>query len=205
MPSSTRTGTSWQTQWRRRIRRDQASGQAAFAGLITSVTPQTGNATQFTLLVREENPDVSSRVGLFSLLTVNIDSSSTRFGLTAQADDFASFSFGAATLTAGQRVVVHGTLPSGSNTAQTATARSIFLGLQSVLGNLSTNPSHTESSPDDGVTGGFTLLPCSPLFQPAQITVLSSQQTIFTGGISNLNSLNDPGLALSARQGIAFQ
>ena len=118
---------------------DQASGEAAFAGLITSVTPQTGNATQFTLLVGGENPNVSSRVGLFSTLTFNI-ASSTRFGLTAQAADFANFSFDARPA-AGQRVVVHGTLPSGSGTAQTATARSVFLGLQSILGNLSTNPS----------------------------------------------------------------
>ena len=56
---------------------DQASGEAAFTGLITSVTPQTGSATQFTLLVGEENPDVSSRVGLFSTLTFNIAPSST--------------------------------------------------------------------------------------------------------------------------------
>jgi hypothetical protein len=166
---------------------DQASGQAAFAGLITSVTPQTGNATHFTLLVQEENPDVSSRVGLFSTLTFNIAPSSTRFGLTAQAADFANFSFGTANLAAGQRVVVHGTLPSGSGTAQTATARSVFLGLQSVLGNLSTNPS-TPVATNDGVDGGFTLVPCSPLFQPAQITVLSAQQTAFLG-ISNLYSL----------------
>jgi hypothetical protein len=181
-----------------------ANGQAAFAGLITSVTPQTGNATQFTLLVREENPDMSSRVGLFSLLTVNIDPSSTRFGITAQANDFASFSFDATTLTAGQKVVVHGTLPSGSNLAQTATGRSIFLGLQSVLGNLSTNLSQPIAVDSDGLTGGFTLLPCSPLFQPAQITVLSSRQTIFTGGISNLNSLETPASHFLLVKGLLF-
>src|SRR5208282_5985836 len=140
-------------------------------------------------LVGEENPDVSSRVGLFSTLTFNIAPSSTRFGLAAQAADFANFSFGSANLAAGQRVVVHGTLPSGSGTAQTATARSIFLDLQSILGNLSTNPS-TPVATNDGVDGGFTLLPCSPLFQPAQITVLSAQQTAFLG-ISNLYSLNN--------------
>ena len=181
---------------------NQASGEAAFAGLITSVTPQTGNATQFTLFVGEENPDVSSRVGLFSTLTFNIAPSSTRFGLTAQAADFANFSFGNANLAAGQRVVVHGTLPSGSGTAQTATARSVFLGLQSVLGNLSTNP-NTPVATNDGVDGGFTLLPCSPLFQPAQITVLSAQQTAFLG-ISNLYSLNNPGTHFLLVKGLLF-
>ena len=180
---------------------DQASGEAAFAGLITSVTPQTGNATQFTLFVGGENPDVSSRVGLFSTLTFNI-ASSTRFGLTAQAVDFANFSFGSANLAAGQRVVVHGTLPGGSGTAQTATARSVFLGLQSILGNLSTNPS-TPVATSDGVDGGFTLLPCSALFQPAQITVLSAQQTAFVG-ISNLYSLNNPGTHFLLVKGLLF-
>jgi hypothetical protein len=181
---------------------DQASGEAAFSGLITSVTPQTGSATQFTLLVGEENPDVSSRVGLFSTLTFNIAPSSTRFGLTAQAADFANFPFGTANLAAGQRVVVHGTLPSGSGTAQTATARSVFLGLQSILGNLSTNPS-TPVATSDGVDGGFTLLPCSPLFQPAQITVLSAQQTAFLG-ISNLYSLNSSGAHFLLVKGLLF-
>ena len=181
---------------------DQASGKAAFAGLITSVTPQRGNATQFTLLVGEENPDVSSRVGLFSTLTFNIAPSSTRFGRTAQAADFANFSFGNASLAAGQRVVVHGTLPSGSGTAQTATARSVFLGPQSILGNLSTNPS-TPVATNDGVDGGFTLLPCSALFQPAQITVLSAQQTAFLG-ISNLYSLNNSGPHFLLVKGLLF-
>jgi hypothetical protein len=182
---------------------DLASGEAAFAGLITSVTPQTGNATQFTLLVGEENPDVSSRVGLFSTLTFNIAPSSTRFGLTAQGADFANFSFGTANLAAGQRVVVHGTLPSGSGTAQTATARSVFLGLQSILGNLSTNPSTPVTIANDGVDGGFTLLPCSPLFQPAQITVLAAQQTTYVG-ISNLNSLNTTGPHFLLVKGLLF-
>jgi hypothetical protein len=181
---------------------DQASGEAAFAGLITSVTPASGNATQFTLFVEGENPDMSSRVALFSPLTFNIAPPSTSFGLTAQAADFANFSFGSANLAAGQRVVVHGTLPSGSGTAQTATARSVFLGLQSILGNLSTNPS-TPVATNDGVDGGFTLLPCSPLFQPAQITVLSAHQTAFLG-ISNLYSLSTTGTHFLLVKGLLF-
>jgi hypothetical protein len=181
---------------------DQASGEAAFTGLVTSVTPQSGNATQFTLLVQEENPEVSSRVALFSPLTFDIVPSSTTFGLSAQAADFANFSFGPSNLAAGQRVVVHGTLPSGSGAAQSATARSVFLGLQSILGNLSTNPS-TPVTTVDGVDGGFALVPCSPLFQPAQITVLSAQQTAFVG-ITNLYSLNNPGSHFLLVKGLLF-
>jgi hypothetical protein len=182
---------------------DAASGEAAFAGLITSVTPQSGNATQFTLLVQEENPDVSTRVALFSPLTVNIAPSSTTFGLTAQAANFANFPFGPANLAVGQRVVVHGALPSGSGTAQSATARSVFLGLQSILGNLSANASTPVNIANDGVDGGFTLVPCSPLFQPAQITVLAAQQTTYVG-ISGLSSLNNPGVHFLLVKGLLF-
>ena len=181
---------------------DEASGEAAFGGLITSVTPQTGNATQFTLLVSEENPDMSGRVALFSTLTFNVVSSSTTFGLAAPAVDFPNFSYGPTNLAAGQRVVVHGTLPNGSGTAQTAAARSVFLDLQPTLGNLSTNPS-TPVTTYDGVDGGFTLVPCSPLFQPPQITVLSSAQTAFLG-ISNLYGLNTSGSHFLLVKGLLF-
>jgi len=182
---------------------DAASGEAAFTGLITSRTPTSGSATQFTLLVQEENPDVSSRVPLFSPLTVNIAPSSTTFGLAAQAADFANFSYGPTNLAVGQRVVVHGTLPSGSGTAQSATARSMFLRFQSILGNLSTNPSTPVVIANDGVDGGFTMVPCSPLVQPAQITVLAAQQTAFVG-ISNLSSLNNPGAHFLLVKGLLF-
>jgi len=179
-----------------------ANGEAAFTGVITSVSPSSGNATQFTLLVEAENPDLSSRVALLSPLTFNILASSTTFGLTGQAADFANFAFGPANLAPGQRVVVHGTLPSGSGAATTATARSVFMGLQPILGNLSTNAS-TPVSTNDGVDGGFTLVPCSPLFKPAQITVLSAQQTAFVG-LSNLYSLNGAGPHFLLVKGFLF-
>ena len=182
---------------------DQANGEAAFGGLITSVTSQSGNATQFTLLVSEENPDMSSRVALFSSVTFNISSSSTTFGLANPAVDFANFSYGPTNLAAGQRVIVHGTLPGGSGTAQTATARSVFLGLQTAAGYLSTNPS-TPVNTYDGVDGGFTLVPCSPLFQPAQITALSSAQTAFTG-VTNLYSLSAAGPHFLLVKGLLFK
>jgi hypothetical protein len=182
---------------------DASSGEAAFTGLITSVTPPSGNATQITLLVREENPNVSSQVPLYSLLTIDILPSTT-FGLTAQPADFANFAFGASSLAVGQRVVVHGTLPGGnSGAAQNATARSIFLGLQSVLGNLSTNPSTPVNIANDGVDGGFTLVPCSPLFQSAPITALVNQQTACVG-ISNLSSLTNPGAHFLLVKGLLF-
>ena len=182
---------------------DAATGEAAFAGLVTAVAPPTGNAAQFTMLVQRENPDVSSRVPDFSLLTVNISSSSTTFGISAQGADFANFAYGPNSLAVGQRVVVHGTLPSGSATASSATARSVFLGLQSVLGNLSTNPSTPVAIASDGVDGGFTLVPCSPLFQNTPITALANQQTIYSG-LANLSSLNNPGAHFLLAKGLLF-
>jgi hypothetical protein len=182
---------------------DAASGEAAFAGLITSVTPQSGNGTQLTLLVQQENPDVSSWVPVFSLLTVNIAPSSTTFGLASQAGDFANFSFGPANLTVGQRVIVHGTLPSGSGAAQSVIARSIFLGLQSILGNLSTNPSTPVNIANDGVDGGFTVVPCSPLFPATPVTVLASQSTTYEG-IAGLSSLTSPGAHFLLVKGLLF-
>jgi len=182
---------------------DASSGEAAFTGLITSVTPPSGNATQIILLVQEENPSVIGQVPLFSLLTINIVPS-TAFGLAAQTADFANFAFGAASLAVGQRVAVHGALPGGnSGTAQNATARSIFLRPQSVLGNLSTNPLTPVTVANDGVDGGFTLVPCSPLFQSAPITALVNQQTTYVG-LSNLSSLTSPGTHFLLIKGLLF-
>jgi hypothetical protein len=182
---------------------DAENGQAAFTGLITAVTPPTGNATQFTMLVQQENPDVSSRVPVFSLLTVDLAAASTTFGVSAPGADFAGFSYGPNSLGVGQRVVVHGTLPGGSATVSSASARAVFLGLQSVLGNLSTNPLTPVSVASDGVDGGFTLASCSPLFQGAPITALVNQQTVYSG-LANLASLNNPGAPFLLVKGLLF-
>jgi hypothetical protein len=172
---------------------DASTGQAAFLGLITSVTrDSSGNATTFDLFVREEAPDVSSRVPLGSLLTVDVGSS-TGFSLVARGTNFATLPFDPTTLAVGQLVVVHGQLSAAGVTPVTADARSIFLGIQSILGNLSvmspTMPVIISSSVDPK-TGGFTLLPCSPVFQSQPpITVVTYSQTTTFAGISDLNGL----------------
>jgi len=176
---------------------DAANGQAAFKGLITSVTrDSSGNATQFKLFVSEEAPDVSSQVSLQSVLTFNV-STSTNLAITAQAQasNLANFTFNPQTLGIGQQVVAHGQLPAAGTTPFTADARAIYLGTQSILGNLSTAPSTPVVTGSDGKTGGFTLVPCSSLYlsQPP-VTEISFLQTTFTGtGLTNLNSLEVPG------------
>jgi hypothetical protein len=164
---------------------DAAKGEAAFSGLITSVTYSSGSATQFNLYVDEETPDVSSEVPLRSVLSVSI-ASSTRFVATALGKNFTTLAFGASTLGAGQHVVVHGQLNTGT-APPTASARSIFLGLQPVLGNLSTSAPVVFTA-GDNKAGGFYVAPCSPLFQPQPIAVVTSDVTTFVG-ISSLLDL----------------
>jgi hypothetical protein len=79
----------------------------------------------------------------------------------------------------------------------------VFLGLQSVLGNLSTNPTTPVTIASDGVDGGFSLVPCSPLFQGAPITALVNQQTVYSG-LANLSSLNSPGAHFLLAKGLLF-
>ena len=180
---------------------DASNGQAAFTGLISAVAAQSGNATQLTLFVQGENPSVSGSVPLLSLLTVNLVPSTT-FGLSAPAANFAGFPLGPANLAPGQRVVVHGTL-TGTGAAPSVTARSIFLGLQSVLGTLSTNPSTPVSIASDGVDGGFTLVPCSPLLAFPAVTALVDSQTLYVG-LNDLASLTSPGAHPLLLKGLLF-
>jgi hypothetical protein len=183
---------------------DATNGQAAFKGLITSVTPDSsGNATQFNLFVSEEAPDVSTQVPLESVLTFNVLTSTT-FAITAQAQasNLASFTFGPQTLGIGQQVVAHGQLPAAGTTPFTADARAIYFGTQSILGNLSTTTPAVVGN--DGKTGGFTLSPCSSLYaQP--VTDISYFQTTFLGtGLTNLSSLQTAGTHLLLVKGLLF-
>ena len=168
---------------------DATTGKTAFTGLISSVTRTSGDATQFNLYVREEDPDVSSTVPLGSLLSVSVStvSPTTRFVISVPGTNFANFSFDPTTLGAGQRVVVHGQLSSGTS-SPTASARSIYLGSQTILGHLDLSPTTPVVVGTDGKTGGFYLQPCSPLFQSQPIAVLTTVNTPFTG-ITDLTGL----------------
>jgi hypothetical protein len=182
---------------------DAAAGKAAFRGLITAVTrDSSGNATQFTLFVAEEAPDVSAEVPLRSALTFNVLSSSS-FAISAPGANLASFAFGPTTLGIGQQVVVHGQLPSPVTAPPAADARSVYLGLQPILGDLSTDPTTPLTIGSDGKTGGFTLLPCSPVFQSQPITEITYFQTAFTG-LTDLNDFKVPGQHFLSVKGLLF-
>jgi hypothetical protein len=184
-----------------------ASGQAAFWGVVTSVTRDTsGNPTQFNLLVSEEAPDVHTQVPLQSVLTFNVLSSPmpTSLAITgqAQAANLAGFTFDTQTLGIGQQVVVHGQLPASGTTPYVAGARAIYLSTQSILGNLSTLPSTPVVVGNDGKTGGFTLSPCSSLFT-RPVTDITYVSTTFPG-LTDLTSLETTGTHFLLIKGLLF-
>jgi uncharacterized protein DUF4382/uncharacterized protein DUF5666 len=167
---------------------EQEEGQlAAFVGLITSVGPNPrdaqGNVTQFNLFVRNEEPDESACVQPKSTLLVNVLPTSTLFRITAQGVNFGSLKFDATALGLGQSLVVHGQCQPGAT--PTVNATSIFLRLQTVLGNFVPPLLGAQS---DGKTGGFTFNPSSALFQGEQITVFTTGETAFAD-VANLNAL----------------
>lgn len=165
---------------------------AAFVGPILSVTPDTnGNATQLTLFVRAEHPDVSTTVPLRSVVTVNL-SSSTGFRIATFGADLSAFLFNAAAIARGQHVVVHGPFTGGAT--PTVTGNMIVLRPQPVLGNALASPSPVVGS--DGKTGGYDLAPCNPLFQNQTVNVVTFYNTFFNN-LTDLNSLDNTSVYLN--------
>ncbi len=164
---------------------DEAQHRAAFGGLITSVTRDAqGNATQFSLFIHEEHPDLSSVIPVKSSVTVVV-SPTTLFKFTARGTNQPDLSFDPTTVGVGQRVVVHGQFMPGP--PPTLAATGVFLGLQAIVGNFTSLLGPVGS---DGKTGGFGLVPCSSIFQGKTIAVLTFGQTAFSGGFTDLNSLD---------------
>ncbi len=183
-----------------------ANGQAAFLGEVTSVARTSGKATQFNLYVREVFPQ-NTAIPLGSIVSFNIDSSTTTFALTKPSADFANLGFDATTLGVGQRVVAHGELLAQAavvGITPAADARAVYLRLGTILGTLSTTVPVTKNIADSKL-GGFTMVPCSAVFtgQPP-ITVLTADQTAFTG-LTDLNGLSSiPPLPTLIIKGLLF-
>jgi Domain of unknown function (DUF4382)/Domain of unknown function (DUF5666) len=171
---------------------DTDATKAAFVGPILSVTTDTnGNATQLTMFVRAEHPDVSATIPLRSKVTVNL-SSSTGFRIATFGADLSAFLFNAAAIARGQHVVVHGPFTGG--TTPTITGNMIVLRPQPVLGNALASPAPVIGS--DGKTGGYYLAPCNPLFQNQTINVATFSTTFFNG-LTDLNSLDNTSVYLN--------
>lgn len=158
-------------------------GRAAFLGLVTSVMRDLqGNPTQFTMVVREQTPELPSVVAEASPVTVNL-SASTIFGMVSPDTNFSPLTFAETALAVGEHVSVHGTATPRSIPSVDATA--VFLRRQSIEGNFST----LLAAAADQKTGGFRFVPASGLFQGRTITVITSANTNFVG-VANLNSLS---------------
>lgn len=166
--------------------------KAAFVGRILSVTRDSGgNATQLTMFVRAEHPDISATVPLRSTVTVNV-SSTTGFRIATFGADLSAFLFNSSAIARGQRVVVHGPFTGG--TAPTVDANMIVLRPQAVMGNVLASPAPVIGS--DGKTGGYALAPCNPLFQNQIVNVLTFYGTSFDG-LSDLNGLDSTSVYLN--------
>jgi hypothetical protein len=156
--------------------------RAGFMGEIVGVTrDSSGNATQFNLLVGHETRDVRSEVPLHSSLTVTLQDT-TRYWTNWHRWNRRSLQFGPQTLGPAERVVAFGDLQAGS--PPTLTARFVFMRQRSVLGNFTS----LLTAGSDDRTGGFTMVPCGPLFQGNPITVLTFHDTRFRG-VGGLNEL----------------
>jgi hypothetical protein len=174
-----------------------SSRLSAFLGKVLSVTRDgSGNATSFTLLVDDEIPGMSGTIPLHSGLNVTV-TGNTHYLINWRQWNRQSFLFNPQTLGVAEKVAVFGVL--GAGTPPTMTADHIFLRPRNVLGNFST----LVAAGSDDKTGGFTMIPCGPLFQANPLTVLTFPTSNFSGvnGLTELTqapTLNVSGLLFYA-------
>lgn len=160
--------------------------KVALIGPVMSVTRDAnGNVTQFTLDVRETEPDVHFDVGDDSGVVVSV-SGTTTFRFSSRPTNFVGLTFNPTALTVGQEVIVHGRYTRSTVASQltTVAADMVYLKLQSIQGQFL---SLVQSSADDK-TGAFQFTSCFPFLSGASILVLTSSQTAFVG-VSGLNEL----------------
>ncbi|HLW78149.1 MAG TPA: DUF4382 domain-containing protein [Terriglobia bacterium] len=176
----------------------------ASLGYVVSVNRDaSGNLQAFDLFVREEEPDDETGITLDSTVVVNVNSS-TIYGASAAAVNFAGVPFDSASINVGQELVVHGVFTAPTPSAGgvttlpvTVAADRIYLKLQSHDGNFAS----LVQAGSDNQTGIFNFIPCASLFQGASVMVFTSRQTAFVnvGGLNGLTK--QPSLLV---QGLLF-
>ena len=170
----------------------------AFLGIITSLTKDTsGNVLQFTLLNREEEPDVSSLfLPLDQNLVVTVDPTTVYQSSSCSANCAnPALAFGPASLAVGQEVIVHGAYTVGSGITPTSVKADtkdgiplkIYLKSQPHEGNFTS----LVAVGSDDRTGAFWLKPCGSIFQNTPILVITSGATNYLNvtGLNGLTSL----------------
>ncbi len=180
-----------------------STNTVAYLGPVLTVTPDSsGQVTQFTMLIRETQPDVSASILPQTPGTVTV-SSSTAFQLASPLSNFAGLPFGASSVAPGQEVAVSGTFTPNSSTQVSAhqavpvTADSVYLRLQTAQGNFT----QLLQAGSDDKTGAFQLAICSGVFQAAPVIVITNAQTNYVnvGGLTELTP--EPELLV---KGLAF-
>lgn len=152
---------------------------STFIGPILSVVKDaSGNVTQFTMSVTDEEPNTESLattgnpVALDSPpLTVNL-SPSTGYHFSAPGVNYGSLTPSAAFLAVGQSIIVHGTYvpPAAQNTATTLAATNVYIPLQTASGKYVS----LLAAGSDNLTGGFVFLPCAGFFAGQRLYVITS-------------------------------
>lgn len=174
--------------------RESVSDQLlGYVGPVLDVTKDgNGNVTQFDLLVRETQPSDHTVIPDFSIVTVNV-SSSTAFNPYLVSSDLGNLAssgnlkFDDTTLAPGEEVVVHGVFSKPSGGTISVQANSIYPRLQSVQGTFS---SLVGSPGSDDKTGAFQMAPCAGVLGNSPFMAVTDGQTNFinTSGLSSLSA-----------------
>jgi Domain of unknown function (DUF4382)/Domain of unknown function (DUF5666) len=174
---------------------DGTVNHAVFTGVVTDVHRNAGNPypDTFTLFIRREFPDtVTGSAPPRTPLPVNVDVAvATRIIRWARALNEANLAFDTTTLGPGQHVTVAGQF--NSATPVSLNARLIVLRPRGYACDAPTGI----VAANDGLTGGFTMTPCSPVIRGIPVYTLTFADTLFGGGLTNLNSLS--GISASQR------
>ncbi len=162
-------------------REDVNSNTVAYLGPVLTVTRGAGgNLSQFTMLVRDTQPDVSSSILPETPAIVSV-SGSTTFQVAAPPANFAMLPFNPSNLAPGQEVAVSGPFTPNTSAAVTAlqpvavNADSVFLRLATLQGNFS----GLIQAESDDKTGAFQLAVCSQVFQAEPTMVITDNTTNF--------------------------
>jgi hypothetical protein len=176
-----------------------------FMGKVIAISrDSSGNATGFSLLVGHEDWDMTSEVPLYSSLAVTL-SSTTNYWANWHHWNRDSLQFGPQSLGLAEDVAVFGVLTAGTTgppaTPATLAANVVFLRQRNVMGTFQ----ELLTSGSDNKTGGFTMLPCGPLFGGQLITVLTFGDSRYhklsgLSGLTNGPVINVSGLLFYEQQ-----
>lgn len=158
--------------------------------ILTETKDASGNVTQFTMLVRQTQPNDATDIPIDTAVTVNLSSSTTfdPFQLSSDLVNLAAsgnLAYDPTTLVPGDEVVVSGVFSKPSSGLTSVAADSIAQQPQSVQGQFSSLVGQPGS---DNKTGVFQLAPCGGILSNYPLMVATDAQTNFinTSGLSTL-------------------